>query len=486
MTATSHDPALPLVEVRRLGHVYSTGEEKLVALHDLSLDLMPSERVALVGPSGSGKTTLLTILAGLERPQSGLVRVAGHDLSRLTARDRHAYRRTMVGYVWQRAGMGLLRQLSALENVQVPMMSTAGSAAERCDRALRLMGALRLDGREGHLPSELGYEDTQRLALAVALANGPRLLLADELTSELDLGTSDRLLEDLDPVLRQLGTSAILVTHDLELERYVDRIIPMQLARPVPPTGGHYTSQQPASQPPNGQAGRGGEQVLVVDGVTKAVRRSDSRVPIVSGATFEVGRSEFVAIAGRSGSGKTTLLELCGGLRQADSGRIVVAGHDLSGLGPGQRELVLQKHVGWVLPNTRPPMLVTPSESLALTARIGGASTAEAMSVTEQALRLTGLSDRADYPMSRLSGGEQQRVALARAMVKGPAVIIADEPTAQLDAVTANGILALLREVAETGVAVLLATHEPMVAEVADRVLVMERGYLRESPSRTW
>jgi ABC-type lipoprotein export system ATPase subunit len=475
-----------LVDVEALTYVYRSRGSELVALRDHQLQVAAGEKVAVVGPSGSGKTTLLNILACLERPDTGRVWVAGFDMTALTETERHTYRRTIVGYVWQRAGLGLIPELTALENVQVPMVSVPGSPAERHERALQILHALRLSGYLDHLPRELGYEETQRLALAVALANQPRLLLADELTSELDLASSDRLMEDLDPLLRDVGTAAIMVTHDLELERYVDRIIPMRLARPVPETGGDARVLDEFDPAVTAIALARHPDVLVADSVTQLAPRGNPRVPIVNSASFRVRQSEFVAIAGRSGSGKSTLLRLCGGLEAPDAGRITIGGHDLATLHSSQRELLLQKHVGWVLPNAAAPQLVTAMESLALTAEIGGASSEEARRISRFALRSIGLLERGDYPLRRLSAGELQRLALARAMIKGPAVIIADEPTAQLDAVIANGILALLREVANSGVAVLLATHEPMVAEVADRILVMERGQLREARNRRW
>ena len=479
-------PSGLLVDVQDLTYVYRTRGDELVALRDHYLQVAVGEKVAIVGPSGSGKTTLLNLLTCMETAHRGRVRVAGLDLATLSDLERHMYRRTMVGYVWQRAGRGLWPGVTALENVQIPMVGGGGSGAERRERARQLMEALRLGDKLWLLPAQLGYEDTQRLALAVALANRPRLLLADELTSELDLASSDRLLDDLERLLRHFGTTEILVTHNLELQRNVDRVIPMQLARHMPETKGDPRLIDELDPEANAAALADLHDVLLVDSVTLTAPRGDRRVAVVDAASLRVRQSEFVAILGRSGSGKSSLLRLCGGLESPTSGRVTIGGRDLARLGRNQRELLLQKHVGWVLPSTPTPLLVTPIESVAFTAQIGGASSAEARAVSQAALRATGLQERADYPMTRLSGGELQRVALARAMVKGPAVIIADEPTAQLDTITANGILALLREAANSGVAVLLATHAPLAAEVADRVLIMENGRVRDARNRRW
>ncbi len=486
MIQVNPSPSGLLVDVQDVTYVYQSRGAELVALRDHDLQVATGEKVAIVGPSGSGKTTLLNLLACMETAQKGRVRVAGVDLASLSDQDRLTYRRTMVGYVWQRAGEGLWPGLTAFENVQIPMIAARGSGMERLARARQLMEALRIDDKMRLLPGQLGYEDTQRLALAVALANQPRLLLADELTSDLDLASSDRLLDDMDALIRHFGTTAVLVTHDLELERGVDRVIPMQLARNVPEIEGDLRLLDELDPEASTAALEHMRDILVADSVTLTAQRGDTRVAVIDGASLRVRQSEFVAILGRSGSGKSSLLRLCGGLVSPTSGRVAIAGRDLARLGRNQRELLLQKHIGWVFHGTSAPLLVTPAESVALTAQIGGASSAEARAVSHTALRATGLAERANYPMTRLSGGELQRVALARAMVKGPAIIIADEPTAQLDTITANGILALLREAAYSGVAVLLATHEPLVAEVADRVLIMEDGRLREARNRRW
>jgi ABC-type lipoprotein export system ATPase subunit len=139
----------------------------------------------------------------------------------------------------------------------------------------------------------------------------------------------------------------------------------------------------------------------------------------------------------------------------------------------------MQRTLGWVM-GARPPTQATPTESVAVAARIGGASLQEASRLAQVALAATGLEERADAPMGQLSGGEQARVAVARALVRFPALIIADEPTAQLDILTSTDIIDLLREAADSGIAVLLATHYPVLAEVADRVLVMRDGTHRE------
>jgi putative ABC transport system ATP-binding protein len=220
-----------LVEAEGLVHIYKTAELEVVALQGLDLQLAEGETIAIAGRSGSGKTTLMNILAGIEAPSAGRARVGGHDLTRMSDGERERYRRQVVGYLWQGSQVNLWPELSAVENVQVPMLAERTDRAAATVRARRLLEALGLSLQQDRRPSELSGGDSQRLALAVALANEPRLLLADEPTAELDGLTARALLADLAALLGDLGTGAIMVTHDPQLERYVDRVIQIRDGR---------------------------------------------------------------------------------------------------------------------------------------------------------------------------------------------------------------------------------------------------------------
>jgi ABC-type lipoprotein export system ATPase subunit len=232
-----------LVRTRSLSHVYRSGKSQVVALQGLDLEVGAGETVAVVGPSGSGKTTLLNILAGVARPSQGEVEVAGQDLTTLEGPELERYRRQVVGYLWQQPEAGLWAGLTAVENVQVPMLAVRGSRKQRRDRAAALLDLLGLHGYGVRLPRELDYGERQRLALAVALANQPRLLLCDEPTAELDGPTAQALLADLADLLRSLGLGAVVVTHDPQLERFVDSVVQI---------GGSSTSDVPEPQRPAG------------------------------------------------------------------------------------------------------------------------------------------------------------------------------------------------------------------------------------------
>jgi ABC-type lipoprotein export system ATPase subunit len=219
----------PLVECEGLVHIYKTADLEVVALQGLDLRVEAGEMVAIAGRSGSGKTTLMNLLAGVEPPSAGAARVAGHDLARMDDRERDRYRREVVGYLLQHSLANLALDLTVIQNVHVPMI--AGGPRRRGQRARTLLERLGLGAQARLRPAQLTGAEAQRLALAVALANEPRLLLADEPTAELDGANARELLVDLTSLLRDLGTAAVMVTHDQQLERHVDRVIQIRDGR---------------------------------------------------------------------------------------------------------------------------------------------------------------------------------------------------------------------------------------------------------------
>ena len=218
--------------------------------------------------------------------------------------------------------------------------------------------------------------------------------------------------------------------------------------------------------------------VVVAAGLVRTFSTGGVEVRAVDGVDLRVGAGELLMVLGRSGAGKTTLLSLVGGLDRADAGTVSVAGAVVESLEGRARDAFLQRTVGWVFQTSGLVPLLTAAENVELSLRLCGVAGAEMHERAVAALASVGLERRRDHGAAELSGGEQQRVALARALAKRPAVVIADEPTAQLDSETAGGMTRLLREVADRGTAVLMATHDRLAADVAHRVVVMEDGRL--------
>jgi ABC-type lipoprotein export system ATPase subunit len=211
--------------------IYKVAELEVVALQGLDLIVEQGELIAIVGASGSGKSTLLSILGGLDTPSAGKAQVGGYDLLNMDAKERTRYRRQVIGFVWQQTARNLLPYLSALENVEMPMILDGMPKALRRERALELLERVGLAERRDHRPDRLSGGEQQRVAIAVALANAPQVLLADEPTGELDTRTSNEIFGVLRTVSGEMGVTVVVVTHDPLVSEHVNRTIAIRDGR---------------------------------------------------------------------------------------------------------------------------------------------------------------------------------------------------------------------------------------------------------------
>lgn len=205
--------------------IYKVADLEVFALQGLDLEVARGELMAVIGNSGSGKSTLLNVLGAIDLPSAGRCRVGEYDLLRLTPARQAAYRREMVGFVWQNNARNLVPYLTARQNVELPMLlaGRSGPAARR--RALELLDAVGLGSRCDHTLTRLSGGEQQRVAIALALANSPPLLLLDEPTGSVDQATAGQILAALRDVNRRFGTTMVIVTHDLSLARATDRYV---------------------------------------------------------------------------------------------------------------------------------------------------------------------------------------------------------------------------------------------------------------------
>ncbi len=213
-----------MIVAEHLEQTYLSGGRPLTVLHDINLTVEPQGFVAVVGPSGSGKTTLLGLLAGLDRPTRGRVRLDGQDLAALSEDDRAAFRADRVGFVFQT--FQLIPTLTALENVLVPLeLKPGGAAGDDQRRARDLLARVGLGERLHHYPTQLSGGEQQRVGVARAFANRPKILFADEPTGSLDAETGHGVIDLLVELNREARTTMILVTHDPELAARARRVV---------------------------------------------------------------------------------------------------------------------------------------------------------------------------------------------------------------------------------------------------------------------
>ncbi|HBO34047.1 MAG TPA: ABC transporter [Anaerolineaceae bacterium] len=214
-----------MITCENLVKIYSQTGVEVLALQGLDLNVSDGEMIAIVGESGSGKSTLLNVLGGLDRPSAGKVLVGGQDLLKMSERELDNYRCTLVGFVWQQTTRNLTPYLTALENIELPMRLTTLSSIQRQARAEELLETVGLKGRGKHLPNQLSGGEQQRTAIAVALANKPSLLLADEPTGELDSATAQVIYGMLQNINKMYRTTVLIVSHDPDISQYVKRVV---------------------------------------------------------------------------------------------------------------------------------------------------------------------------------------------------------------------------------------------------------------------
>ena len=213
----------PIIVCENLVKIYKTRETEVLALQGLELTVQQGELMAIIGNSGSGKSTFLNMIGGLDRPSAGRLIVDGKDLFKLSDRELVRYKRSTVGFVWQNNARNLLPYLTALENVQTPMLfERGGRRRQRAEELLELVG---MEHRKNSRLEQLSGGEQQRIAIALALANKPKLLLADEPTGAVDAKTAAYILDVFRRLNEELGLTIVIVTHDPNLARLVNRVV---------------------------------------------------------------------------------------------------------------------------------------------------------------------------------------------------------------------------------------------------------------------
>lgn len=221
----------PFIICDNLVKIYKVADLEVVALQGLDLVIAPGELLGIVGASGSGKSSLMNILGGLDRPSAGRVWVDGNDLLKLSDAELNRYRQISVGFVWQQGARNLIPYLNAVENVELPMTLAGKTGGGKRTYAEELLAAVGLAERRYHRLSELSGGEQQRVAIAVALANKPKMLLADEPTGEVDSATALTIYQTFQSLNRELGITTLIVSHDPGIAQHVNRVVAIRDGR---------------------------------------------------------------------------------------------------------------------------------------------------------------------------------------------------------------------------------------------------------------
>ena len=493
----------------------------VAALRGLSLAVQAGERVVVHGPNGSGKTTLLRVLAGEQRLAAGTARVAGLNVSTASARELARWRVTRLGRIDQESRRTLRPELDVLGNVALQLRLAGVARREASARALGVLERLGLGHLADREAATLSGGEAQRVAVCAALAHGPAVVLADEPTGELDAEATAAVYDVLAAAVAEAEATLVLVTHDRRAARIADRVVRIRDGRisetwwpadgssdraaealvvddrgwlRLPEPLRHGLGDQvraerdgaalvlrgvpdPASPAPPRErtvdalpapptsAIESNSEVAQLRGVRKAY---EGRL-VLRDVDLAVAAGELLVVTGPSGSGKSTLLRILTGLERPDAGSVLLGGTDLKALDRSGLAGLRAQYSSVVAQDVFLAGTHDAAGSLDLARSVRGLPSDAAQDLRWlAALGLEGLVRR---PVRLLSGGERQRVAVARALAVQPRLAILDEPTSQLDEASAERLTAVLREAAAGGLALVVASHDPVLLDAADTVL---------------
>jgi len=507
-----------VVELRDVFCVHRTNEGDAAALAGTSLELARGEVLCVLGPSGAGKSTLLRVVAGLQPPSAGVVRVLGRDIGRMPERSRSRLRHELVGFLGQHTETALSPDLRARDAVGLPLLLRGVPRRDRRARVEELVKAAGLADRADARPGELSGGERQRFALCAALAHRPALLLADEPTGELDDASADLTRALIVDLARTSGTSVILVTHDAATAAVADRALLIRDGRiagdrrdgqetlvvddgwlrlpadlltqagigrrararaardglVVTRAAGDHGPAAPPSAPAEAQP-RWDPVRVALCSVARSFGRGPGRRHVLGGLTHDFAPGQLTVITGRSGAGKTTLLKLVAGLDRPTSGQVMLDGHPLGERDGEQLASLRRQRIGYLPQEPSPIGFLSAQENAVLVLRLRGWDAGAAAERAAAALTRAGLADRARQRVVRLSAGEAQRLSLARALASARGLLIVDEPTSRQDENNARAVAAMLAVAAhQDGQTVLCATHDPTVIRQADHVVVLD------------
>ena len=506
--------------MRDVVKAYSTGEGPFLALKDVSIDIQPGEFLGITGKSGAGKTTLLNMISGVSDLTSGEVLFYGGDNgSPLPGLPIHTLNEDKLA-LWRGENMGIIYQsfelmptLNLVENVMLPpdFLGDYHKIISK-KRALELLELVDILEHAYKIPAHISGGQKQRVAIARALVNDPPLIIADEPTGNLDSVTAETIFQIFEVLVDQ-GKTIVMVTHDESLAprfsrrlHIVDGVVgdpPKNGSLPVGmPTDKGETNDifqtkdagdsrqafldPPVSVDPVVPCGetdpahpkpQGEHPAIILRGIHKVYENAAGKFVALKDVSMQLNYGQFISIVGKSGCGKSTLLNMITGIDHPTAGEVIVGGERIYEMGKSERALWRGRNMGVVfqffqllptltlLENTMLPMdycKVYPFH--------------ERPDRAMELLKRVGLEDSAHKLPASVSSGQQQSAAIARALATDPALILADEPTGNLDSRSADNILGLFEELAAGGKTILIVTHDPTITQRTDQTVILSDG----------
>jgi ABC-type lipoprotein export system ATPase subunit len=501
----------PIIHLRDVVKAYSTGEGPFLALNDVNIDIQQGEFLGITGKSGAGKTTLLNMISGVSELTSGEVIFHGADNGSLTSaipiqslnEDELAlWRGKNVGIIYQ--SFELMPTLNLVENVMLPpdFLGSYRPTISK-ERALDLLEMVDIGEHAYKIPAHISGGQKQRVAIARAMVNDPALIIADEPTGNLDSVTAETIFQIFEKLVDQ-GKTIVMVTHDESLApRFSRRLHIVDGVVGNPPENGAVQDSQGMvleetqqaqvlggkSQASLNSAAPCDEKVaehnesqpdhpaIVLRNVDKVYENAAGKFVALKSINMQLNYGQFISIVGKSGCGKSTLLNMITGIDHPTAGEVIVGNERIYEMSKSDRALWRGKHMGVVfqffqllptltlLENTMLPMdycKIYPFN--------------ERPDRAMELLKMVGLEEQAHKLPTSVSSGQQQSAAIARALATDPDIILADEPTGNLDSRSAENILNLFEKLAAQGKTILIVTHDPSITQRTDQTVILSDG----------
>lgn len=498
-----------IIQMRGVMKAYETGAEPFMALKDVNLDICEGEFLGITGKSGAGKTTLLNMISGISDLTSGDVQFFGagkgpvsiHDLSE----DRRAaWRGQNVGIIYQ--SFELMPSLTLLENVMLPpdfLGSYKPILSKK--RAMELLELVEIGEHAYKIPAHISGGQKQRVAIARALVNDPALIIADEPTGNLDSVTAETIYQIFEKLVAQ-GKTVVMVTHDeslvprfsrrmqivdgvlgppsdFEMLRDESAIFPDREEGSLTSPGDITEDPEPSGKPSsvkyvsNSSMPRPSHPAIVLHNVDKIFESPAGKFQALKSINLQLNYGQFISIVGKSGSGKSTLLNMITGIDHPTAGEVIVGNQQIYQLGKSELALWRGRNMGVVFQffQLLPTLSLLENTMLPMDyCNVYGFN--ERPKKAMELLKMVGLEEQAHKLPGSVSSGQQQSAAIARALATDPALILADEPTGNLDSRSAANILNLFEQMAADGKTILIVTHDPSITQRTDQTIILSDG----------
>lgn len=498
----------PLMQLRKAVKAYATGDGHFIALHEVNLDIQAGEFLGVTGKSGAGKTTLLNMISGVSELTSGEVLFYGDSNGSGSApirintlnEDRLAHWRGQnLGIVYQ--SFELMPSLNLVENVMLPpdFLGSYNPVVSK-ERALDLLEKVGIKEHAYKIPAHISGGQKQRVAIARALVNDPQLIIADEPTGNLDTVTAETIFRIFEELVAQ-GKTIVMVTHDENLApRFSRRLEIVDGVIGLPSTNHAKVISRPEMMAGNGTAGPGKaalpdtgapcddpavpdakpqqyQPAIILRNVDKTYKNAAGEFVALKNVSMQLNYGQFISIVGKSGSGKSTFLNMITGIDHPTAGQVIVADQDLYQMTESQRALWRGRNMGVVFQffQLLPTLTLLENTMLPMDYCKVYAFNERPVRAMEL-LKLVGLEDHAHKLPAAVSSGQQQSAAIARALATDPSIILADEPTGNLDSRSAEKILGIFERLAAQGKTVLIVTHDPSITQRTDQTIILSDG----------